>query len=152
MLKNTAIAFSVLPLLIAGCGNQSSNEENTAPAKVTATHINQVRTMHLSTNDCPHGVNKALREHGFAILENTQEADARLEVNITRTGRNLDQVPEFGGFGAKASFSASVIGAEDKVLFTTSGKEGSLSSEELCEDIGDELAEKLKGSPLGSVN
>ena len=138
--------------VFSACGNQEG--ENIAPelGKITATNLGQVRTMHLNTNDCPHGVKKALREHGFSILENTQDADARLDVNITRTGRNLDQIPEFGGFGAKATFTANVIGAEDKILYSTSGNEGSLSSEELCEDIGDEIAEKLRGSPLGSVN
>ncbi|GEM_PF-1884976 len=152
-MRHERVALSIsIPLLLAlpltAC-DLSGETEKPGP---TATHINQVRTMQLQTNDCPAGIAKALREHGFAVLEENQQADARLDVTVTRTGRNLDQVPEFGGFGAKATFSAKVIGADDAVLFTTSGKEGSLTSEEMCEDLGDELAEKLRGSPLGTVN
>lgn len=141
--KTTIIVLS--GTLLLACGQSE-------PEDTRATHIGNVRTMHLATNDCPAGIKKALVQHGFAVLADDRPADARLQVTVTRTGRNLQNIPEFGGFGAKASFTAEVIGAQDKVLFATGGQEGSLTSKELCEDIGDELAEKLQGSPLGRVN
>lgn len=116
------------------------------------TQLGKVRSVHLQTNDCPVGIGKGLREHGFALLERDQEADATLVVNVIRTGRNLDSVPEFGGFGAKAQFQVELLGQDDAVLFTTAGEEGSITRKELCEDIGDEIAEKMKGSVLGMLN
>lgn len=152
----TLVLATTLVLGLSACGKDTNGTEGEPggdpSADARATHINKVRTMHLSTNDCPAGVRKSLQEHGFSIQADDQPADAKLVVNITRTGRNLQNVPEFGGFGAKASFTAEVIGAEDKVLFATGGEEGSITSKEMCEDIGDEIAEKLRGSPLGRVN
>lgn len=132
-------------LALAGC-------DKLMPQDNRADHISKVRTLHLQTNDCPAGISKALQSQGYAVMKEDQEADALLKVTVNRTGRNLDQVPEFGGFGAKANFNVDVVGKDDKVLFTTAGEEGSLTSKELCEDIGDEIAEKLRGSPLGAVN
>ena len=138
-------AVSAAILSLSACDSLMSED-------VRVSHLSKVRSVHLQTNDCPAGISKGLREHGFAVVEQDQKADAELVVNVIRTGRNLDDVPQFGGFGAKAQFQVEVIGKDDKALFTTAGDEGSLTSKELCEDIGDEIAEKMKGSVLGTVN
>ncbi len=146
MNSTTTALLTILALALAACGSESKN------ADTRATHISKVRTLHLTSNDCPAGIRKALQEHGYALLAEDQPADAALKVTVTRTGRNLQSVPEFGGFGSKANYTAEVVGAENKILFSTAGKEGSITSKEMCEDIGDEIAEKLKGSPLGRIN
>lgn len=124
------------PLLITACDPKG--------AEARASNVSQVSSLELKANNCEQGIQQALTERNMGVVTEPGDADAVLEINVKTTGRNLQEVPEFGGFGSKASYSATLYGADDEVIFSTAGEEGSTSFDEMCEDIGDEIAERIQ--------
>lgn len=129
------LLFSI-SLLITACEG--------GEAQARADSVAGVVNIHVQAESCRDGIQAALAERGLGVAETAGQADAILEVKIVSEGRNLQDIPEFGGFGSKASYNAKLYGADDSVLFSTVGEEGSLTYVELCEDIGDELADRIK--------
>jgi hypothetical protein len=111
---------------------------------VTAENMGQVRVVRLNANSCQSGIRGGLGERGFSVTSSEGKVDAVLDVSVNHSGRNMDNIPSFGGVGNKASYSATLKGKGDKVLFSTSGSEGSINMDELCEDIGDEIGERMQ--------
>lgn len=140
--------FVLAAAALSGCekaGEAVSAATDAITGGATAKSLSAVRTIYLNTESCKQGISAGLSERGYAMVGKDDKKDAVLEVTITHQGRNLDNIPNFGGVGNKASYSAQMLGADDKVLFTASGSEGSVNMEELCQDIGDNLGERLRG-------
>lgn len=128
--------------LLAGGLLLTACEGNKAEAR--ASSLAEVTSIHVEAKSCRSGIQQALAERGLGVTQAAEKADSRLQVKVVSEGRNLDEIPEFGGFGSKASYNATLYGADDSVLFSTAGEEGSTTYEELCEDIGDEVAERIQ--------
>ena len=109
----------------------------------SASQVATVNSIYVESNQCLEGLRGALIERNIGVTDKVEASDAIMKVEITPQGRNLDEIPEFGGIGSKASYSASLYGSLGKVLFSTVGEEGSTTEMEMCEDIGDEIAERL---------
>jgi hypothetical protein len=126
---------------LAGCDKGKLGEQGDASG--SAKSLDKVRTIRVEANSCAGGIGAALADRGFSPKE-SGKVDAVMQVNVSHTGRNLDNIPSFGGIGNKATYAASLRGARDKELFSTSGSEGSINQDELCQDIGDDIADRLK--------
>lgn len=140
--KASALVLGSL-LILTGC-DKIKAATGLGEGGVTAENMGQVRVVRLNANNCQSGIRGGLGERGFSVTSSEGKVDAVLDVTVNQGGRNLDNVPSFGGVGNKASYSATLKGANDKVLFSTSGSEGSINMDELCEDIGDEIGERMQ--------
>lgn len=124
-------------LILGACGNSSADKQ-------VPENLQQVNSILVKANSCQAGIQQALAQRSIGVTDNAESADATLQVSVTSEGRNLDDIPEFGGIGSKASYTASLSNADGKVLFSTAGDEGSVTYNEVCEDIGDEIAERMQ--------
>jgi hypothetical protein len=100
-----------------------------------ARSLNQVDTIWLDSNSCMSGLSEQASEHGFAESRSPRSSDAILEVNV----HQLD-----ADFGASARYSAVLHGDDGRVLFSTSGREDSISQRELCADISDDIFDRME--------
>jgi hypothetical protein len=110
----------------------------------SARSVSQVSVIRLETESCSSGIIAGLGERGFSVSTTSDRPDAVMQVEVNTTGRNFDDLPSFGGVGNRASYSAVMRGEDGKVLFSTSGNEGSINMAELCGDIGDDIGDRLK--------
>ena len=133
-----------LVALLAGCDKIKDVTGLGGAGGPTAESMSQVRVVRLEANSCESGIRSGLGERGFSVTTSKSKVDAVLTVTVNLSGRNLDNIPSFGGVGNKASYSATLKGAGDKVLFSTSGSEGSINMDELCQDIGDNIGNRMK--------
>ncbi len=133
--KSLAVLAAPVVLLVA-CGATNASSD--------AKTLQEANAIFVQGEQCKGGITDALAEHDLGVTNVPEEADSTLNVAITPQGRNMDELPEFGGVGHKASYSATLTGAGDKVLFSTTGEEGSTTFDEMCEDIGDEIASRLE--------
>lgn len=138
----TMIVLGLLTAL-AGC-DKFKAATGLGEGGVTAETMGQVRVVRLNANSCRDGIRAGLGERGFSVTSSEGKVDAVLDVTVNHSGRNMDNIPSFGGVGNKASYSAKLSGAGDKILFSTSGSEGSINMDELCGDIGDEIGERMQ--------
>ncbi len=136
-------AILTLAMSLGGCDKMKDAVGIDGSSKATAESIGQVRVVQLNAESCRGGISSGLGERGFSTT-GSGKVDAILDVSVNHGGRNLDNLPSFGGVGNKASYTATLRGAGGKVLFSTSGSEGSVNMEELCQDIGDNIGERMK--------
>lgn len=141
-MRGWAIALFSAAMLVA-CEQADFLPPSDVSAMGVAKTLPAVHSVFVSANECDAGIRSGLSEFGYHSVSQPDEVDAVLVVNVETTGRNLDQIPEFGGFGSKAVYAAKLHGAGGKTLFSTNGKEGSITRNEMCEDIGDEIAERM---------
>ena len=132
-----------ISLLLSACDETKQGEGDSKAAGGTAKSVEKVSTIRVEAGSCGGGISAALAERGFSPTDKSK-VDAVMKIDVNHTGRNLDSIPSFGGVGSKATYSATLIGARGKELFSTSGSEGSLNMDELCQDIGDDIADRLK--------
>ncbi|MGH8459387.1 MAG: hypothetical protein ACRESV_08550 [Nevskiales bacterium] len=135
-----------LAVLLGGCDKMKDAVGiggSSGSTRATAESIGQVRVVQLNAKSCRSSISSALAERGFST-SGSRKVDAILDVSVNHSGRNLDNIPSFGGVGNKASYTAKLRGADDKLLFSTSGSEGSITMEELCQDIGDNIGERMQ--------
>lgn len=136
-IKQAALTALVAPaVFLAACGDSD--------AAANAETLYDANAIFVESTQCKDGITDALAEHDLGVTRVKDKADSTLSVEITDQGRNMDEVPEFGGIGHKAAYSATLTGDGDKVLFSTTGEEGSTTFEEMCEDIGDEIASRIE--------
>lgn len=131
-------------VLLGGCDKFKEVTGLGGPGGPTAKSMGEVRVVRVEANSCADGIRAGLGERGFSATSSKGRVDGVLSVTVNHSGRNLDNIPSFGGVGNKASYSATLKGAGDKVLFSTSGSEGSINTGELCGDIGDEIGERMQ--------
>lgn len=148
-MKNLKAQFNLAGLLsliapmalLVACGTSNASPQ--------AETLRDANAIFVEGNQCAANITEALAESDLGVTTRAEDADSTLKVSVNNDGRNLDELPEFGGIGHKAAYSASLIGAEGIVLFSTTGDEGSISYDEMCEDIGDEIAERMKERRYG---
>lgn len=89
----------------------------------------------LDSNSCTAGISRELEERGFQLAGNRRRADAVLDVQIDQ------RVASNGRAGA---YDATLQRHSGRVLFNASGREQSLNRQDLCADIGEEIADALE--------
>jgi hypothetical protein len=104
-------------------------------ARDKANRLHQVDSIWVDSNTCSAQLREGLEQRGFLVAMSRRSADASMEVNVRR---------ERARFGDSASYDATLLGENDRVLFSTAGSEESFDHIELCEDISDELIERLE--------
>lgn len=105
----------------------------------TAKSLDDVRSIAVQGNLCPSRIKAELVEHGFMPADSAGRADAVLKVDVVTDGGLHDQDSmEKGGYRAE------LIGAENRVLYSTHGFEDSLNLGSLCDEIGEEIGEDLE--------
>lgn len=100
-----------------------------------ARSLHQVDSIWLDANTCMSGLSDEASSHGFAQTRNPRSADAVLEVDVHQLDAHV---------GNSARYSAVLRGDDDRVLFSTSGREDSISRQELCADIGDDIFDRME--------
>lgn len=101
----------------------------------SARSVQEVDAIWLDSNVCTSGISQEIHEHGFVAVSSPRKADAVLEVNV----RHLD-----ANAGASARYTATLRGADDRVLFSITGREDSITQKELCADIGDDILDAVE--------
>lgn len=100
-----------------------------------ARSLNQVDSIWLDSNSCMAGLSDEASEHGFLQSRSPRSADAILEVNVHQLDADI---------GNSARYSAVLRGDDGRVLFSTSGREDSITQQELCADIGDDIFDRIE--------
>jgi hypothetical protein len=127
-----AAALGVAGLLVA----------QSALGRSPAQGVHSLGLVHLigiDSNMCELGITQEMSKEGFLVTDRTRSSDAVLEVTIQTNGSISDQSSV-----ERARYSAVLVGMSDRVLFATGGTEDAPNLEELCEDIGDEIANQLE--------
>lgn len=105
-----------------------------ALARPDARSLYEVDAMAVDSNSCNGALRDALSDSGF-LVTSRRGADAELDVDV----RHLDTE-----FGRSARYTATVRGDDGDVLFRTSGREDSITTAELCEDISDDIVDRIE--------
>ena len=100
-----------------------------------ARSLRDVRTIWLDSNSCSAAISDELERHGFVQASSPSRADAVLVVDVfDRYSSRRDN---------SAQYRAKLHGEDDSVLFTASGTEVAHNQPQLCEDIGNTIANSL---------
>jgi hypothetical protein len=104
-------------------------------ARPDARSLREVDRVWVDSNSCSADISDQLERRGFFVTSNPRAADAILVVDVdSRSSRRLDST---------ADYSARLRGEDDYVIFTASGTRNAYSHSELCEEIGDSIAESM---------
>lgn len=125
-------------LLLASCEDRDRQADATSMAEADRIFVD--------ADQCASDIRQALGERGLGLAVTEADADATLRVMLSIDGRPPGEVPEFGDSGSKASYKADLIGAEGKLLYSTAGEQGSISDDDLCEVVGEEIAQRIQHS------
>jgi hypothetical protein len=98
----------------------------------SARTVNQVNAIWLDSNICMGEIGEQLDEHGFFLTGGPRSSDAVLTVDVNPHGSE------------SASYVATLRGDDGRVLMRTGGREDSVDDEEVCEDIGEEIADRIE--------
>jgi hypothetical protein len=101
----------------------------------------EVQTIRVEGELCPSRVSGKLTESGFLASPALRQPDAILELEVATNGHLFDQESMDEG-----RYVATLVGARDRVLFQTAGREDNINLGRLCDDIGEEIAEDLEDS------
>lgn len=104
----------------------------------SARSLHEVRSISVEGNLCPVRVASQLNRHGFLATPGGS-ADAVLELDVATNGSLWDQDSMDEG-----RYTARLVGARGRTLFTTGGYEDSLNLGMLCDEIGEEIADDLE--------
>lgn len=107
----------------------------------SARSLYEVQTIRVEGDLCPSRVSGKLNESGFMASPVISQPDAILELEVVTNGHISDQSTMEDG-----RYVATLVGARDRVLFQTAGREGNINLGRLCDDIGEEIAEDLESS------
>lgn len=109
-----------------------------APAQAALPGDNNLSTVshiYLDTNGCTPQFTEELQDEEFLLATSAETAEAILKVDVHQLDASM---------GASARYSAMLIRQDGSPMFSTSGQEDSISQEELCEDISDEVVDALE--------
>lgn len=101
-----------------------------------ARSVSDVDTIWFESNSCSADIGDQLRRAGYRVTQNVRSADAILEVDV------FDR--EFSRWDSSAQYEAKLRGDDGRVIFTASGTEVAGDYGNVCEDIGDTIAEGLR--------
>lgn len=117
--------------LLSGAALAERPEDNRFPTPDSQ----RIGAIWLDSNSCVAGISRELEARGFALAGSRRSADAVLDVQIDQ------RVASKGRAGA---YDATLQRHGGRVLFTASGREQSLNRQDLCADIGEEIADALE--------
>jgi hypothetical protein len=109
-----------------------------APLQLSAAErarsVRQVDVIWINSNSCMADIKEELLARGFDVTNSLKRADAILDVNL---------YPRRARYGETVSYTAMLRGRNERVLLDASGIEESRDYFELCEDISDDIADRL---------
>lgn len=132
----TALAVIVTLMLLLAAQASFARDARTYPRAVS---MDQVELIGLDANMCMLGIREEMSEAGFLVTDNLQVPDAILEVKVRTNGSLHDHAKL-----ENVHYSAVLVGASDRVLVANGGFEGASNLEEVCEDIGDDIADAIE--------
>lgn len=132
----TALAVIVTLVLLLAAQASFARDTHTYPRAVSP---GQVELIGLDANMCMLGIREEMSEAGFLVTDNLQVPDAILEVKVVTNGGRYDRSEI-----ENVHYSAVLVGASDRVFVADGGYEGASNLEEVCEDIGDEIADAIE--------
>lgn len=106
----------------------------TVYARPDARSLRDVDTVWVDANACTDGISDRLRERGFFVTHSARAADAILVVDVFDHSSRLND---------SAQYKAKLQGDENQVLFTASGTEYARNYANLCDDIGESIADSM---------
>ncbi|MGB1581192.1 MAG: hypothetical protein ACPHER_06765 [Nevskiales bacterium] len=137
-------SLSLLTALTNACDQATIDKETQPPSgQLTATSVQKIKVLHIAVGDCSTVLRQNLAEHGFNI-HRSGAASASLHLSLSNQRPLREHLPLIHTLGWQAHYRADITGAQSRKIFTVLGQEGSLSKQELCDDIGDEIAQKLR--------
>lgn len=122
-------------LVIAGVGGALFASQVMARG-LDARSVREVDSIWLESNSCSSDIADELRQAGFHVTHNARNADAMLQVDV------FDR--EYSRYDSSAQYEAKLRGDEGRAIFTASGTEVAGDSRDVCEDIGDTIADGLR--------
>lgn len=128
--------------LLACCPTEPSAPDSPIPGHLLAQNLGEIRVLHIAGQDCAEVLRHNLPGHGYPLSDG-REAGANLIVQLSQQHPLRESLPLIKTLGQQASYRADLLGREGQPLLSIYGQEGSLSLTELCDDIGDEIANKL---------
>lgn len=137
------LATCLLLALLCACQPAPLPSPGPLPEQLQATRIEQVQRLHIAQGKCDLVLSRNLHNHGITIASQAP-ADASLRLHLSNQGPLRQHLPLIGTLGWQAHYHAEIIGAHRKILLSLFGQEASLTLREMCDDIGDEIAYKLK--------
>jgi hypothetical protein len=136
--NNTRTALAVIVTLVLLLAAQATFARNTQTYP-RALSMDQVELIGLDANMCMLGIREEMSEAGFLVTDNLQVPDAILEVRVRTNGSLHDHAKI-----ENVHYSAVLVGAGDHVFVADGGYEGASNLEEVCEDIGDDIADAIE--------
>lgn len=128
----TAVAASSVALLAV----QPAIGHDRGP---TARSLSGVQSIRVESNLCPMRIREQLTDHGFHSSRSGDRTDAVLKAHVATNGDLSDEDTMEEG-----RYTATLIGANDKVLFRQAGYKEGRNLGRLCKDIGKDIAEELE--------
>lgn len=112
-----------------------------------AESLKVVTSLHIPTEDCAVELNQALQNQGLRVAK-SGEVDIILHFTLKPQAgwfSGFEFLDGFvKGFATRAVYEAQFYGKDEKRLLTLHGEKSSLTGREMCQDIGDDLADRLK--------
>lgn len=146
--RNTLFhSLMAVTLILSSACNKPSDPGATIPAPkhLTATDLPEASRFHVADGPCASRLRFTLAGHGHDIALDGH-ADAILILTLVSHSPLRDSLPLIGGLGVQAQYRAEIQGANHQPMLSIYGQEGSLTFNELCDDIGDEIADKLSAA------
>lgn len=126
---NKWTVFGIAALLASAGAAQARD------AVIRSEPIPDLKVLWLDTNGCTPQLMSELEEDGYLLVSNRGSSEGTLRVNVRQLDANT---------GASARFSAALRDRSGGIVWQTTGREDSISQEELCEDISEDIAERLE--------
>lgn len=126
---NKGFVSVVAALLVMGGAAQARD------AVIRSKPIPDLRALWLDTNACTPQLTAELEDNGYTLVPNRKQAEGNLRVNVRQLDANT---------GASARFSAHLRDQDGNAVWETTGREDSISQEELCEDISEDIVDRLE--------
>lgn len=109
-----------------------------------------VSSVYIESPDCAERVGAAINERfedsSLSWSKDKDAADSILVLSVTELGSEISPATTNigGGLNPVSVYQAMIRGAGDKTLFETTGKVNSVNREEMCADIGLDIARQLE--------
>ena len=135
--------FGGLTLAALACSpNTEPPPPPAIPTHLLAQELADIRVLQIAEHTCADVLRHNLLGHGYPASDGRQVgAILRLQLSQQRPVR--ESLPLIQTLGQQANYRADLLGSEGQTLLSLYGREGSLSFSEMCDDIGDEIADKL---------
>ncbi|MDX1497537.1 MAG: hypothetical protein R3352_08285 [Salinisphaeraceae bacterium] len=128
MLRYHFKPFAAAAIAMAAIGS-------THAAMPADSQLSAISKVYLDTNGCTPQLTEELQDEEFLLASSESAAQAKLKVDVHQLDASM---------GASARYSAMLVNGDGVTLFSTSGREDSISQEELCEDISDDVVDAMQ--------